>query len=65
LIAELTAATREWIVSDDPIATKKRELAILKFRAQYWLLDPYIRGRGAYHRNGNVSHALDTSKSCL
>lgn len=24
-------------------------------RAQYHELDPFVRGRGAYHRNGNVS----------
>lgn len=23
-------------------------------RAQYFILDPFIRGRGAYHRNGNI-----------
>lgn len=47
--------TREWVASDDPIVQQRRELAILRLRAQYWLLDPYIRGRGVYHRHGNVS----------
>lgn len=47
--------TREWVGSDDPILDQRRELAALRLRAQYWLLDPFVRGRGCYHRHGNVS----------
>ncbi|KAL8277171.1 hypothetical protein RQP46_010419 [Phenoliferia psychrophenolica] len=35
-------------------ALQKRRLAMLEMRAQYYLLDPYIRGRVAYHRHGNI-----------
>lgn len=50
--------TREWTKSDDPTIAKRRELLVSKMRAQYHELDPFIRGRGAYHRNGNVSRPL-------
>ena len=33
---------------------KRRKRIVLLMQAQYWELDPYIRGRGAYHRHGNV-----------
>lgn len=46
--------TRQWIKADDPALTKKRRMIVDKMRAQYHELDPFIRGRGAYHRNGNV-----------
>ncbi|GAA6054266.1 hypothetical protein JCM3770_005151 [Rhodotorula araucariae] len=54
LIAEYVAITREWCASSDPVLAKRRELCVSKMRAQYHELDPYIRGRGAYHRNGNI-----------
>lgn len=50
LIEEYQMATRAWAASDSLKATKQRELVVLKLRAQYFELDPYIRGRGAYHR---------------
>ncbi|KAG0145554.1 hypothetical protein CROQUDRAFT_658474 [Cronartium quercuum f. sp. fusiforme G11] len=31
-----------------------RTLAMYHLRAQYFVLDPYIRGRSVYHRRGNV-----------
>jgi len=46
--------TRKWIDSNDPKAEKEREITMLEMRAHYFELDPYIRGRGAYHRNGNI-----------
>lgn len=51
LVADYMKITREWMHSDDPLVAKKRQLAALKMRAQYFTLDPYIRGRGAYHRS--------------
>ncbi|SCV72275.1 BQ2448_4969 [Microbotryum intermedium] len=54
LIAQYTELTRQWIKSDDPNIAKQRRIIMLKMRAQYFVLDPYIRGRGAYHRHGNI-----------
>ncbi|CEQ39440.1 SPOSA6832_00970, partial [Sporobolomyces salmonicolor] len=55
LIDEYIAVTREWAKSSDPSIAKKREAVVYRLRAQYYELDPFIRGRGAYHRNGNVN----------
>jgi hypothetical protein len=55
LIDEYASVTREWSKSNDPKIAKKREIVVDRMRAQYHELDPYVRGRGAYHRNGNVS----------
>ncbi|GAA5893636.1 Csr1p [Sporobolomyces salmoneus] len=54
LIDEYVAVTREWSKSDDPKIAKKREIVVDRMRAQYHELDPFVRGRGAYHRNGNI-----------
>ncbi|GAA5948075.1 hypothetical protein JCM3765_007099 [Sporobolomyces pararoseus] len=54
LIDEYASITREWSKSDDPKIAKKREIVVDRMRAQYHELDPYVRGRGAYHRNGNI-----------
>ncbi|GAA5874604.1 hypothetical protein JCM16303_002919 [Sporobolomyces ruberrimus] len=54
LIDEYVAVTREWSKSTDPKVEKKREIVVDRMRAQYHELDPYVRGRGAYHRNGNI-----------
>lgn len=35
LIEEYLALTRQWMVSDDPLIEKKREIVVLKMRAQY------------------------------
>ncbi|KAI5480798.1 CRAL/TRIO domain protein [Pseudohyphozyma bogoriensis] len=53
-IAAYEAATRKWMVSKDASTEIPRKLATLEMRAQYYKLDPFIRGRGAYHRNGNI-----------
>ncbi|GAA5835492.1 hypothetical protein JCM3766R1_006432 [Sporobolomyces carnicolor] len=53
LIDEYVAVTREWSKSSDPKVAKKREVVVDRMRAQYHELDPFVRGRGAYHRNGN------------
>lgn len=54
LVNDYVKITREWCISDSLLVEKKRDLVALKLRAQYYILDPYIRGRGAYHRNGNI-----------
>lgn len=57
LIAEYEAVTREWMNTgkDAPRElVKKRKMLMHKMRAQYWELDPYIRGRSVYHRHGNI-----------
>ncbi|GAA5959310.1 hypothetical protein JCM21900_003925 [Sporobolomyces salmonicolor] len=54
LIDEYIAVTREWAKSSDPSIAKKRKAVVYRLRAQYYELDPFIRGRGAYHRNGNI-----------
>lgn len=52
---EFQEVTRLWV--EDPSsashASKRTEIA-KRMRAQYFDLDPYIRGRGAYHRLGNI-----------
>ncbi|SGZ26565.1 BQ5605_C024g09941 [Microbotryum silenes-dioicae] len=48
LIEQYTELTRQWIKSDDPNIAKQRRILMFKMRAQYFVLDPYIRGRGAY-----------------
>lgn len=59
LIARYTTATKEWAAGAQPIdphsvTDLKRDYLAAKMRSQYFELDPYIRGRGAYHRNGNI-----------
>ncbi|GAA5831757.1 hypothetical protein JCM5353_006625 [Sporobolomyces roseus] len=54
LIDEYVAVTREWSKSNDKNVEKKREIVVDRMRAQYHELDPFVRGRGAYHRNGNI-----------
>ncbi|KAM0791312.1 hypothetical protein ACM66B_005784 [Microbotryomycetes sp. NB124-2] len=56
LIAAYEEVTREWMKQDKPSdeLVKKRKMLMHKMRAQYWELDPYIRGRGCYHRHGNI-----------
>lgn len=65
MISQYIQATKNWIKStsgsslDEKIRQelkieKERELIMTKMRAQYLILDPFIRGRGAYHRHGNI-----------
>ncbi|KAM0791313.1 hypothetical protein ACM66B_005785 [Microbotryomycetes sp. NB124-2] len=56
LIEQYVEVTREWMKSEKPSeeVVKKRKMIVHKLQAQYWELDPYIRGRGCYHRNGNI-----------
>ncbi|ORY89291.1 CRAL-TRIO domain-containing protein [Leucosporidium creatinivorum] len=54
IIAEYLEITRQWINSDDPLVEKKRQRVVNLMKAQYYELDPFIRGRGAYHRHGNI-----------
>lgn len=48
--------TRSWAntSSDSQEQRVQREEVAKRMRAQYFDLDPYIRGRGAYHRLGNI-----------
>lgn len=48
--------TRSWssTSSGDGKQRAQREEVAKRMRAQYFDLDPYIRGRGAYHRLGNI-----------
>ncbi|KAK4054517.1 hypothetical protein OIV83_001011 [Microbotryomycetes sp. JL201] len=56
LISQYEEVTREWMKEDKPSEklVKKRKMLMHRMRAQYWELDPYIRGRGCYHRHGNI-----------
>ncbi|KAK4056713.1 hypothetical protein OIO90_002265 [Microbotryomycetes sp. JL221] len=56
LIGQYEEVTREWMKQDKPSEelVKKRKMLMHRMRAQYWELDPYIRGRGCYHRHGNI-----------
>lgn len=58
LIAAYTTATRAWVKASkgasEALAEKQRKAAMLDLRIQYLVLDPFVRGRGAYHRNGNI-----------
>ena len=40
--------------ADDVETAGQRDLLAKELRAQYLALDPYVRGRGAYHRIGNI-----------
>jgi len=54
LCAEFEQVTRQWLQSQDTTLAYRRETLAKKLRAQYFRLDPYIRGKGAYHRLGNI-----------
>ncbi|KAL8278214.1 hypothetical protein RQP46_009387 [Phenoliferia psychrophenolica] len=56
LIENYEAVTRSWISAPvgDVKMEQARRLAMLELCAQYHLLDPFIRGRAAYHRHGNI-----------
>ncbi|KAL4894829.1 CRAL-TRIO domain-containing protein [Aspergillus ambiguus] len=54
---ELLAATSEWIgASDADAVTRRREELIGKLQANYWNLDPYVRGRTYLDRTGIIGH---------
>ncbi|GAA94640.1 uncharacterized protein L969DRAFT_87472 [Mixia osmundae IAM 14324] len=54
LIEEYESICRKWVEDASEVNTKIRELVTAALRVQYWALDPYIRGRGCYHRHKNV-----------
>lgn len=70
LAQDFQSLTRKWAESNDPALEIERNLLAKRLRVQYFLLDPYIRGRGcelprfnvrsllrpgaAYHRNGVI-----------
>lgn len=48
-------STRSWVNEDSSRERHaRREEIALRMRAHYFDLDPFIRGRGAYHRLGNI-----------
>lgn len=65
LLADYETITRQWsaTVDDDPLILMKRELAALRLRSQYFLLDQFIRGRGVFTRNGNIVGNVSPSHS--
>ncbi|TDL16873.1 CRAL/TRIO domain-containing protein [Rickenella mellea] len=54
LLAEFERVTRLWIASPDPNISKARRVLDNLLRIQSFALDPYVRGRGIYHRKGNI-----------
>ena len=47
------AATREWVDNaTDEVRAKRKDLAE-QLRVNYWQLDPYVRARSLYDRQGN------------
>lgn len=51
-----TAVTLDWIKTEgkDQQLVNLRELIRMRLRAHYYELDPYIRGRNVYHRQGTI-----------
>lgn len=54
IISEHERLTRAWIDSDDADLGKARKAVDYQCRVQSFELDPYVRGRGIYHRKGNI-----------
>jgi len=52
LCKQFEEATRKWTSGGSE--GQDREMLAKRLRVQYFKLDPYIRGRGAYHRTGNI-----------
>lgn len=54
-IAEkLEELTKEWIAGDDSVAEKRREKILKELYVRRFDLDPYIRGRTSFDRDGTV-----------
>jgi hypothetical protein len=55
LAREFEEATRRWVSEERSTGRDEiRERIARQLRAHYFDLDPFIRGRGAYHRLGNI-----------
>lgn len=53
LYKDYEAATLQWIKSPEDAAVKaQRDSIAAKLRADYWVLDPYVRARSLYDRTG-------------
>lgn len=53
LYQEYEEATLQWIKEpQDPSHKTQRENVAAKLRADYWVLDPYVRARSMYDRTG-------------
>ncbi|KAM3559463.1 hypothetical protein MY1884_003459 [Beauveria asiatica] len=48
------AATRKWVQASTPEINAERTSLANELRVNYWKLDPYIRARSMYDRNGNL-----------
>ena len=56
LAARFEDVSRKWMTApaEDAETDAQRDLLAKELRSQYLALDPYVRGRGAYHRIGNI-----------
>lgn len=53
LYQEYEVATLRWIKEPQDVSLKaQREAVATKLRADYWVLDPYVRARSLYDRTG-------------
>ncbi len=48
------AATRKWVEASTPEIVAERTKVAKELAVNYWKLDPYIRARSLYDRNGNL-----------
>ncbi|KAI5460264.1 CRAL-TRIO domain-containing protein [Mariannaea sp. PMI_226] len=54
LVKQFEHATRQWIRNPDETIKAEREELASQLRADYWKLDPYIRARTLYDRQGAI-----------
>lgn len=55
VVKEFETATQEWIQnSAAPPVLQKRSALAEQLRTGYWKLDPYVRARTVYDRNGLI-----------
>lgn len=51
---KLEATTRKWVNGDDSVAEERREKILKELEVRRFDLDPYIRGRTSFDRDGTV-----------
>lgn len=55
VVKEFEAATQEWIQNPGaPPVVQRRSALAEELRKGYWRLDPYVRARTVYDRNGLI-----------
>ncbi|KAH6886478.1 hypothetical protein B0T10DRAFT_81685 [Thelonectria olida] len=54
LVKKFEHATRQWIRTPDEVIKAEREHLSKQLREDYWNLDPYIRARTLYDRQGSI-----------